>query len=668
MAEKLQWGIIGAGSIAAAFAEGVQCSKRCELLAVASRSQAKSDAFGETHAIARRYGSYEALLEDADVQAVYIATPHPMHAEWAIKCAEAGKHILCEKPVTLNAFDAIAVIEAARQNDVFFMEAYMYRCTAQTRKLVQLLREKVIGDVRLIEGRFGFNGGADPEGRLLNNALGGGGILDIGGYTTSYARMIAGVALDGEFAEPIAIKATGRLHPQTGVDTFASALLTFPVGITANLQCSVDLSLPDRIAVYGTKGWLDVLTPWFAQGRTGGSSRILVHLQGEPVRTVTVRSQEALYGCEADHVARHLKKRQGQFPAMSWNDSIGNMQTQDAWRSQIGLLYESEKSVNMKKPLSGRALRKREDACIPQAAVAGLEKPVARLVMGTTISDYRASSTVWDAYVEQGGNAFDTASVYQTTDRDLGQWIENRGIRNDVVIIAKGAHTPECNPVDLRAELEVSLEHLQTDHADMYFMHRDNTDIPAAEFVDVLNELRDEGRVSVFGGSNWSFERFAEANAYAERTGKQGFLGLSNNFSLARMVDPPWADCLSVSDPTSRQWLIANKVPLFAWSSQAQGFFVPAIAGPDKPDFAFAASWYSDANFERLRRAKVLAEKRNVIPTTIALSFALQQKIDLFALFCPHNVSQLMHSLDCLSVRLSESEMRWLDLEADTQP
>ena len=143
---------------------------------------------------------------------------------------------------------------------------------------------------------------------------------------------------------------------------------------------------------------------------------------------------------------------------------------------------------------------------------------------------------------------------------------------------------------------------------------------------------------------------------------------MSNNFSLARMLEPPWADCLSMSDLESRQWLVANKVPLFAWSSQAQGFFVPAIAGADKPNFQYATSWYSDANFERLRRAQILAEKRKVIPITIALAFALQQEIDLFALFCPHNVRELMTSLDCVKIRLSKVEMAWLDLETDTQP
>src|SRR5450432_736684 len=131
MTDKLTWGILGTGSIANTFARGLTTSETGELLAVGSRTQAAADAFGETWDIAHRHGTYEALLADNDVQAIYISTPHPMHAEWAIKAAEAGKHVLCEKPIALNAAEAMAIIEAARQNNVFLMEAFMYRCHPQ---------------------------------------------------------------------------------------------------------------------------------------------------------------------------------------------------------------------------------------------------------------------------------------------------------------------------------------------------------------------------------------------------------------------------------------------------------------------------------------------------------------------------------------------------------
>ena len=191
---KLRWGIIGLGRIAAKFARDLPRSHSGKLLAVASRSQAKADEFGEEFGAVRRYGSYQDLLADEEVEAVYIATPHPFHAEWAIAAAEAGKHILCEKPLTVNHPQAMAVVEAARRNDVFLMEAFMYRCHPQTAKLVELIRRGVIGEVRAVQATFGFHASYDLDGRLLKRSLGGGGILDVGCYCVSMARLVAGVA------------------------------------------------------------------------------------------------------------------------------------------------------------------------------------------------------------------------------------------------------------------------------------------------------------------------------------------------------------------------------------------------------------------------------------------------------------------------------------------
>ncbi|MDH7571262.1 MAG: Gfo/Idh/MocA family oxidoreductase, partial [Armatimonadota bacterium] len=163
MSRKLKWGILSTGRIAGVFAKGLAASTTGELVAVGSRNQASADRFGEEFGLSRCYGSYEALLADPEVEAVYIAVPHPFHAEWAIKAADAGKHILCEKPLTLNYPEAMAVVEAAVRNDVFLMEAFMYRCTPQTAKLVELIREKAIGEVRLIQANFAFHGGWQPE-------------------------------------------------------------------------------------------------------------------------------------------------------------------------------------------------------------------------------------------------------------------------------------------------------------------------------------------------------------------------------------------------------------------------------------------------------------------------------------------------------------------------
>jgi aryl-alcohol dehydrogenase-like predicted oxidoreductase len=297
------------------------------------------------------------------------------------------------------------------------------------------------------------------------------------------------------------------------------------------------------------------------------------------------------------------------------------------------------------------------------AKMNGIETEISRLVMGSMIGGYQQTSAVFDEYFEAGGNTFDTAYVYRTTDQILGQWTKNRGIRDHVHIIAKGAHTPHCNPEDLTKELLETLENLGTDYVDIYFMHRDNTDIPVSEFVDVLNEHRDAGRIRLFGGSNWTVERIEAANAYASADGKQGFSALSNNFSLARMVKPPWPDCVSASGDTIRGWHEKTQFPLFAWSSQAQGFFVPTMSGPDKPDWVWGQFWYSDENFERQRRAIELAEKRGVVPTSVALAYVLDQRFPLFPLFCPHTALELGTSLEALTIELSDEELKWLDLQ-----
>src|SRR5262249_44346940 len=156
-----------------------------------------------------------------------------------------------------------------------------------------------------------------------------------------------------------------------------------------------------------------------------------------------------------------------------------------------------------------------------------------------------------------GGNCFDTAYIYGSghCEKLLGQWVRNRDLREQVVILDKGAHTPYCTPEWLDKQFRESLERLQTDYVDIYMMHRDNVQVPVGEFITILNEHKNAGRMRVFGPSNWSIERVEEANRWAAEHGMTGFSAMSNNFSLARMVDPVWAGCIAASDPQSRAWL-----------------------------------------------------------------------------------------------------------------
>jgi predicted dehydrogenase len=336
---SLSWGILGTGRIAGIFAKQLSQSKTGKLTAVGSRSQASAEKFAAEYRVPRSHSTYEALLADSQVQAVYISTPHSLHAEWCLKAAKAGKHILCEKPLTLNHTEALAVVDTVRKHDVFLMEAFMYRCHPQTAKLIELLREKIIGEVRVIHASFGFHRDFNPEARLFKNALGGGGILDVGCYPMSMSRLVAGIAAGQPFADPLEVKGVGHLA-STGVDTWAAASLKFPGDILAALATSVEVQQHNTLRICGSNGNIFVPAPW-TQMNDGPISRLFIERKGEPQQEIMVESTQPAYAIEADHVAAHIEKRQA--PAMSWNDSLGNMQALDHWRKSIGLVYESEK-------------------------------------------------------------------------------------------------------------------------------------------------------------------------------------------------------------------------------------------------------------------------------------------------------------------------------------
>lgn len=342
MEKKLGWGIIATGRIAGKFARGLAHSETGRLVAVASRTKEKADQFGAEHGAPRCYGSYEELLADSEVDAVYISTPHPMHAEWTIKAAQAGKHILCEKPLGINRKEVEAMIEAARSNDVFLMEAFMYRCHPQTLKLVELIRDGAVGTVRLIQTTFSFHSAVLPEHRLLSNVLGGGGILDVGCYAVSMSRLIAGAALGKDFCDPIEVHGFGCLHPVTGVDSYSVGEMLFPEGIIAQIASGVQLAQENVVRIYGDQGFIIVPWPW-GPSLEGGTTQIFINRSGVPVEEYLVDTNNWLYTIEADTVAENIEKREA--PAMSWADSLGNITALDAWREAIGLVYEIEKQA-----------------------------------------------------------------------------------------------------------------------------------------------------------------------------------------------------------------------------------------------------------------------------------------------------------------------------------
>jgi predicted dehydrogenase/aryl-alcohol dehydrogenase-like predicted oxidoreductase len=680
---NLKWGVLSTGRIARTFAEGVLRSKHGKLVAVGSRSQKDANAFALDFGIARAHGSYEALLADPDVEAVYISPPHPFHAEWAIKAAEANKHILCEKPLTMNHAQAMVVIDAARKHDVFLMEAFMYRCHPQTHKLIELIRSDAIGTVRVIQATFSFQMGFQADHRIYNNALGGGGILDVGCYPVSMSRLIAGAASGKDFLNPIAVSGAGKLNDVTGVDNYAVGVMKFENGIVAQIATGVSVEQENVVRIFGDKGSLLVTAPWLLSIR-GGTSDIVLNRNGKR-EIIEIKTDEWLYGIEADTVAEAIRvgKRQANSPAMSWDDTLGNIRALDAWRAAIGLEYAQEKhdAPEMKQAVGNRAIKTIDERVggrhssvnrsissseMPYAQLDGIDKPLSRLVMGIDNQENIAHlSAMCDDFVERGGNVFDTAHIYGNGKSEvlLGQWLRNRNIREQLVILDKGAHTPFCTPNDLVSQFRISLERLQLDYVDIYMLHRDNSEVPVGEFVDVLNDLHRASQLRVFGGSNWSAERIDAANEYARSRGLRGMTVLSNNFSLAQMVEPPWTGCISASDSAFRTWLTKTQTPLFAWSSQARGFFLPHVTPDFRSDEEVRRCWFSDDNFERKRRAEELAKKYNVMPINIALAYVLNQQFPTFPLIGPRTIEETRTSMFAFYATLTPDEVSWLNLE-----
>jgi predicted dehydrogenase len=348
----LNWGIIGAGGIARVFCNGMRFSKTGRIAAVASRSKDRADRLADLFAVSKRYEGYDPLLADDEIDAVYVCTIHPAHAECAIQAAQAGKHILVEKPISMNRRLAATMIDAAAANDVFLMEAYMYRCHPQTKKLAALVREGAIGEVQMARVTFSYGSHFNPASRAYDKELGGGGILDVGCYTTSMVRLIAGAAAGQPFLEPVEVKGCGKLGP-TGVDHYAAATLRFENDIVAEIITGMACSMPPEVSIYGTEGMLSVPNPWLPSSPCRGAREALpLDTVFPPTQFVLRRYDEAapqeivvevdrdLFTYEADTVAEYIPQRQS--PTMSWQDTLGNMELLDRWRQEIGLVYEQD--------------------------------------------------------------------------------------------------------------------------------------------------------------------------------------------------------------------------------------------------------------------------------------------------------------------------------------
>jgi len=316
--------------------------------------------------------------------------------------------------------------------------------------------------------------------------------------------------------------------------------------------------------------------------------------------------------------------------------------------------------------------------------VRGIEKPLSRIVQGTIpLSPDRLDEgfALLDGVYEAGGRAFDTAQNYTGCEEILGCWIKSRGVRDDVVILDKGAHPIEgrvrVTPEDITTDLDGSLKRLQVDFVDLYVLHRDNPDVPVGPIVEILNTHKKAGKIGSFGGSNWSASRIREANDYAAAHGLEGFAVSSPNFSLAVQIKAPWEGCLSVSGEAGkadREWYAEQGIPIFPWSSLAGGFFSGRFERDNLDTFTSyldklcVECYCSEENFRRLDRVKELAARNGASIPQIAMSYVLSQPVEVFALVGCRQPSEFVDNVGALGHKLSADEISWLELRSDERP
>ena len=323
----IRWGILGPGKIAHKFATGLKSIPDAALVAVGSRTLDRATRFAAEYNVPRVHGHYESLAADPEVDVVYVATPHPLHHDTAMLCLKAGKAVLLEKPFTINAREGEELVEVARSNDVFLMEAMWMRFLPMVVQIREWLAQQLIGEPRIVMADFGFRGDWNPEGRLLNPALGGGALLDVGIYPLSLASMVFG---------GVPRNVTGLCHfGQTGVDEQSAMVLSYEGGELAVLTCAVRTGTAHEARILGTTGSIHMPAFWHGTQAT-------LAMEGQESKTICCPKEGNGYNYEAVEVGRCLRAGLKESPIIPLSETLSMMRTLDELRRQWGLVYPGE--------------------------------------------------------------------------------------------------------------------------------------------------------------------------------------------------------------------------------------------------------------------------------------------------------------------------------------
>jgi predicted dehydrogenase len=306
-----KWGIISTAHINRLVLAGARESEQVDVIAVASRDQARAEAYAREQGIERAYGSYEELLADPDVEAVYISLPNSLHVEWSIHALEAGKHVLCEKPLDRRPEEAERAFDAADRAGRILAEAFMWRHNPQTAKLLELVGSGAIGDLRLIRSAFSFNLD-EPENVRLAADLDGGALMDVGCYCVSGSRLLGG--------EPESVYGE-QVSGESGVDVLFAATMRFPGDVLAQFECGFVLPDRDELDVVGSEGSLFLDDPWHAR------TPVLELRRDGDVEEIVLQPADS-YRLELENLGDAIAGRAQ--PLLGREDAVGQARTIDA--------------------------------------------------------------------------------------------------------------------------------------------------------------------------------------------------------------------------------------------------------------------------------------------------------------------------------------------------
>ncbi len=334
----VRWGILATGKIAHKFVSDLAQVEECEVAAVGSRRQESADAFAETHGIPTAYGDYRSVVEDPDVDVVYVASPHSMHREHVELAFAAGKAVLCEKPLTLNAADAELLVAQARKEGLFLMEAMWMRCDPLIRRLQQLAASGALGEVRQVRADLGFVVDRPPTDRLLDPALGAGALLDMGIYPLTFAQLFLG--------EPAAVAATANLSA-AGADLDLSLSLGYASGATAAVTTTMTAWSPRTASIATNRGRIDLPAPFHHPQTVTWSSYDTDPDHDRPGEVQELSEPTPLrgYAHEALEVVRCLRRGETESPLVPLDESVAMMRLMDRIREQIGVWYPGDPGV-----------------------------------------------------------------------------------------------------------------------------------------------------------------------------------------------------------------------------------------------------------------------------------------------------------------------------------